>query len=159
MRLLALTVYRRGALAALALACGCALAMPAAAVEPPAEGASFDEQVDHWLRKGYDWPDEAVAQLEKLRPLAATPAGARAAARQRERGQGAAPEHRQRQQPHAGTTTAATRAASVIVVGASAAAGPRSSVKATSPSRQACSRERPMASSWASSCACRLRTP
>ena len=77
MRLLALTVFRRGALAALALACGCALAMPAVAVEPPAEGASFDEQVDHWLRKGYDWPDEAVAQLEKLRPLAATPAGAR----------------------------------------------------------------------------------
>jgi diguanylate cyclase (GGDEF)-like protein len=64
-------------LAALVLACGCALAMPALAVEPPAKGASFDEQVDHWMRKGFDWPDEAVAELEKMRALAGTPAGTR----------------------------------------------------------------------------------
>ena len=77
MRLLARLASRCAVLAALALVCGWALGAPAQAIGPPAEGASFDERVDHWLRKGYDWPDEAVAELEKLRPLATTPAGTR----------------------------------------------------------------------------------
>ncbi|MBK6865232.1 MAG: diguanylate cyclase [Ideonella sp.] len=70
----------RAALAACAAALWLAAAASALAAEALPDGASLAEQIDHWMRVGYDAPDEAVAALSRLDAdrLATTPALRRA---------------------------------------------------------------------------------
>ena len=55
-----------------------ATASDAAMAAPNAEPVSLDEQIDRWVRRGFDQPDRAVAELQLLDGAAAMPAARRA---------------------------------------------------------------------------------